>query len=247
MRSSWSAIRFGVKPRWNSALTRSCLGGSMADEHRRARARAGRSRRTRSRRRAPRSRSRQSRLTACTSSAVVTDQKPASSGYCSIFSVQCTGHLPRISLNSSYGGPSSHSSVCASSTLLMSDAVIPICPLLLVVSHVSTRQAFPGAGLSTRSSANALCVAGIPSGWTIARRDARGGCMLQGDRGRDEREDRPHGPEVGAVLRGCPYQWRRWESNPRPRSREDGFYERSRRSDLIPRSPRRRGCGGPAS
>ncbi len=29
MRSSWSAIRFGVKPRWNSDLTRSCLGGSM--------------------------------------------------------------------------------------------------------------------------------------------------------------------------------------------------------------------------
>ena len=49
-----------------------------------------------------------------------------------------------------------------------------------------------------------------------------------------------------AVLRGCPYQWRRWESNPRPRSREGGVYERSRRSDLVPRSPRRRGCGGPA-
>ena len=29
MRSSWSAIRLGVKPRWNSALMRSCLGGSM--------------------------------------------------------------------------------------------------------------------------------------------------------------------------------------------------------------------------
>ena len=27
--SSWSAIRFGVKPAWNSALMRSCLGGSM--------------------------------------------------------------------------------------------------------------------------------------------------------------------------------------------------------------------------
>ena len=27
--SSWSAIRFGVKPRWNSALTRSCFGGSI--------------------------------------------------------------------------------------------------------------------------------------------------------------------------------------------------------------------------
>ncbi len=27
--SSWAAIRFGVKPAWNSALIRSCLGGSM--------------------------------------------------------------------------------------------------------------------------------------------------------------------------------------------------------------------------
>jgi len=29
--------------------------------------------------------------------------------------------------------------------------------------------------------------------------------------------------------------WRRWESNPRPQSRVNGFYERSRRSDLVPR------------
>ena len=41
--------------------------------------------------------------------------------------------------------------------------------------------------------------------------------------------------------------WRRWESNPRPRSREDGVYERSRRSGLVSRSPRRLGCGRPAS
>ena len=27
--SSCAAIRFGVKPAWNSALIRSCLGGSM--------------------------------------------------------------------------------------------------------------------------------------------------------------------------------------------------------------------------
>ena len=27
--SSWSAIRLGVKPRWKSALSRSCFGGSM--------------------------------------------------------------------------------------------------------------------------------------------------------------------------------------------------------------------------
>ena len=78
--SSCSAIRFGVKPRWNSALSRSCFGGSMpmniawisssgmialvsavipprSDEY-----------------------VCQSRLTACTSSARVTDQKPSSSG-----------------------------------------------------------------------------------------------------------------------------------------------------------------------
>ncbi len=27
--SSWSAIRFGVKPRWKSCFRRSCLGGSI--------------------------------------------------------------------------------------------------------------------------------------------------------------------------------------------------------------------------
>jgi hypothetical protein len=27
--SSWSAMRFGVKPAWNSALRRSCFGGSI--------------------------------------------------------------------------------------------------------------------------------------------------------------------------------------------------------------------------
>jgi hypothetical protein len=60
------------------------------------------------------------------------------------------------------------------------------------------------------------------------------------------------GPELGCkgtefvLLRCCPYQWRRWESNPRPRSRKGGVYERSRRSGLVPRSPRRRGCAGPA-
>jgi site-specific DNA recombinase len=32
-----------------------------------------------------------------------------------------------------------------------------------------------------------------------------------------------------------PKKWRRRESNPRPQSRMNGFYERSRRSDLIPR------------
>ena len=29
IRCSWSAIRLGVNPAWKSALTRSCLGGSM--------------------------------------------------------------------------------------------------------------------------------------------------------------------------------------------------------------------------
>jgi hypothetical protein len=38
-------------------------------------------------------------------------------------------------------------------------------------------------------------------------------------------------PSFAAETRN---QWRRRESNPRPRSRENGFYERSRRSDLIP-------------
>jgi hypothetical protein len=43
------------------------------------------------------------------------------------------------------------------------------------------------------------------------------------------------------------FKWRRWESNPRPQSRKSGLYERSRRSDLISCSPRRRGYRGPAS
>ena len=45
----------------------------------------------------------------------------------------------------------------------------------------------------------------------------------------------PHQGAKFALLRPCACQWRRWESNPRPRSRMNGFYERSRRSDLIPR------------
>ena len=48
----------------------------------------------------------QSRLTSCTSSAVVTDQKPSSSGYSVMPSVQCTGHSERSRRNSSCGGPS---------------------------------------------------------------------------------------------------------------------------------------------
>ena len=43
-------------------------------------------------------------------------------------------------------------------------------------------------------------------------------------------EDTPFSP--GFAQR--PKKWRRWESNPRPRSRLNGFYERSRRSDLVP-------------
>ena len=42
-----------------------------------------------------------SRLTVCTSSAVVTDQKPASSGNASKRSVQWIGHSLRISLKTS--------------------------------------------------------------------------------------------------------------------------------------------------
>ena len=115
IRSSWSAIRFGVKPRWNSALMRSCLGGSMPMNI----ARTSSSGKISANTVTPPSSEEyvsQSRLTAWTSSAVVTDQKPASSGYWSMRSDQCTGHLPRISLNSSYGGPSFHSSPDASST-----------------------------------------------------------------------------------------------------------------------------------
>jgi len=56
----------------------------------------------------------------CTSSAVVTDQKPGSSGNSSKLSVQWIGHFSRISLNASCGGPSSHSSGSVSSTLSIS-------------------------------------------------------------------------------------------------------------------------------
>ena len=48
------------------------------------------------------------------------------------------------------------------------------------------------------------------------------------------------------LLRPRPYEWRRRESNPRPRSRGGGVYERIRRSDLIFESPRRRGFRRPA-
>jgi hypothetical protein len=103
--SSCSAIRLGVKPRWKSALSRSCCGGSIpmniawvsssgriawviavtpcADEY-----------------------VSQSRLTACTSSARVTDQKPSSSGYSGKCGVQWIGHSARMRLNRWYGGPS---------------------------------------------------------------------------------------------------------------------------------------------
>src|SRR2546430_79119 len=62
----------------------------------------------------------QSRLTVCTSSAVVTDQKPASSGSSSKLSVQWIGQPLRSSLKSSCGGPSCHSSRPVSSTLFRS-------------------------------------------------------------------------------------------------------------------------------
>src|SRR5947208_2827202 len=50
------------------------------------------------------------------SSAVVTDQKPSSSGNSVIPSLQCTGHWPRISRKSSCGGPSSQYSRSPTST-----------------------------------------------------------------------------------------------------------------------------------
>ncbi len=48
----------------------------------------------------------QSWLTSWMSSAVVSDQYPASSGYSVILSDQWTGHSARIRANSSCGGPS---------------------------------------------------------------------------------------------------------------------------------------------
>src|SRR5207244_4355652 len=51
-----------------------------------------------------------SRLTSRISSGDVTDQKPASSGYSVILSVQCTGHSERKRLKTSWGGPSGQSS-----------------------------------------------------------------------------------------------------------------------------------------
>src|ERR1700735_3632791 len=59
----------------------------------------------------------QSRVTVWTSSALVTDQKPASSGDCAIPALQFTGHLLRSSRNSSCGGPSRHRSSSATWTV----------------------------------------------------------------------------------------------------------------------------------
>jgi hypothetical protein len=117
--SSWSAIRFGVKPRWKSAFSRSCFGGSMPMNIARASS-IGKPAAAMTTPPSSEEYVSQSRLTVCTSSAVVTDQKPGSSGNSSKFSVQWIGHLPRICLKASSGGPSSHSSRSVSSTLLMS-------------------------------------------------------------------------------------------------------------------------------
>jgi hypothetical protein len=113
---SCSAIRFGVNPRWNSIFRRSCLGGSIAMNIARCSSRgmiASVSPVT-----PPRSEEYVwwSRLTACTSSARVTDQNPASSGYSVMRDVQCTGHSERNRLNSSCGGPSGQTSRSVTST-----------------------------------------------------------------------------------------------------------------------------------
>ena len=77
--SSCCAIRFGVNPRWKSAFSRSCFGGSIAMN---IEVISSSGIAWVSAMQPPRSEEnvRQSRLTVCTSSAVTTDQKPASSG-----------------------------------------------------------------------------------------------------------------------------------------------------------------------
>ena len=60
------------------------------------------------------------------SSAVVTDQKPFSSGYSVTRSVQWIGHWLRICLKTSCGGPSAHIAFSAKSTFsrsLETDAI----------------------------------------------------------------------------------------------------------------------------
>ena len=77
--SSCSAIRFGVKPRWKSILIRSCLGGSMPMN---IACTSSSGNWWVSPVTPPRSEEKvcQSRLTVRTSSALVTDQSPSSSG-----------------------------------------------------------------------------------------------------------------------------------------------------------------------
>ncbi len=113
---SCSAIRRGVNPRWNSCLSRSCLGGSMPMNI--ARVSSSGMIESVSAVTPPRSEEKvcQSWLTACRSSGLVTDQNPASWGNWEICEVQCTGHSERIRLNSSCGGPCSQCSRSPTST-----------------------------------------------------------------------------------------------------------------------------------
>ena len=115
MRSSCSAIRFGVKPRWKRALIRSCRGGSIeiicccwpSSGIPKS-----------SRTMIPptyEEKVSQSRLTLRRSSARVSDQKPASAGYSSS-GLQWTGASRRRREKISCGGPSVHRSRSPRST-----------------------------------------------------------------------------------------------------------------------------------
>ncbi len=119
--SSCIAIRFGVKPRWKRALIRSCLGGSWAMNIEVINS-SGIA--WVSAMQPPRSEEkvRQSRETAWTSAALVTDQKPASSGY-SLISSKWTGHFDRISLKIACGGPSCQ---CSISGMSIASRSIPV-------------------------------------------------------------------------------------------------------------------------
>jgi hypothetical protein len=59
--------------------------------------------------------------------------------------------------------------------------------------------------------------------------------LAEDDETADSQSFPPSPPQKQPFAAETRDQWRRWESNPRPRSRENGFYERSRRSDLVPR------------
>ena len=82
-----------------------------------------------------------------------------------------------------------------------------------------------------RRSASNPTTSGTSPSPTYRPRPRRPAATLR--RSRSASSDSYLNPDSGSVKPKPGWQWRRWESNPRPRSREDGFYERSRRSDLV--------------